>query len=72
MFREAVRLVEHQQVARTAVCTRSSGWRTARGQIRAEVLSTQEGIARAIEDGDPELAWHRMRRHLEALGALMR
>jgi DNA-binding FadR family transcriptional regulator len=44
----------------------------ARKQIRAEVLRTHEGIARAIESGDRELARHRMRRHLEALGALMR
>jgi len=44
----------------------------AQQQIRAEVLRTHEGIARAIEDGDRELARHRMRRHLEALGALMR
>jgi DNA-binding FadR family transcriptional regulator len=44
----------------------------AQKQIRAEVLRTHEGIARAIEDGDRELARHRMRRHLEALGALMR
>ena len=44
----------------------------ARKQIAAEVLHTHEGIARAIEDGDRELARHRMRRHLEALGALMR
>ena len=41
-------------------------------QIKDEVLRTHEGIARAIEDGDRELARHRMRRHLEALGALMR
>jgi len=44
----------------------------ARGQIRAEVLRTHEGIARAVESGDREMARHRMRRHLEALGALMR
>ncbi len=44
----------------------------AQKQIRAEVLRTHEGIARAIEEGDRELARHRMRRHLEALGALMR
>jgi DNA-binding FadR family transcriptional regulator len=44
----------------------------ARKQIRAEVLRTHEGIARAIESGDREMARHRMRRHLEALGALMR
>jgi DNA-binding FadR family transcriptional regulator len=44
----------------------------ARKQIRAEVLRTHEGIARAVESGDREMARHRMRRHLEALGALMR
>jgi DNA-binding FadR family transcriptional regulator len=44
----------------------------ARKQITAEVLRTHESIARAIESGDRELARHRMRRHLEALGALMR
>jgi len=44
----------------------------AQKQITAEVLRTHEGIARAIVDGDRELARHRMRRHLEALGALMR
>jgi DNA-binding FadR family transcriptional regulator len=43
----------------------------ARKQIAAEVLRTHTGIAAAIEDGDRELARHRMRRHLEALGALM-
>ena len=43
----------------------------AQKQIRAEVLRTHEGIARAVESGDRELARHRMRRHLEALGALM-
>jgi DNA-binding FadR family transcriptional regulator len=44
----------------------------ARKQIRAEVLCTHEGIVNAVEAGDRELARHRMRRHLEALGALMR
>src|SRR5271167_1172762 len=44
----------------------------ARKQIGVEVLRTHEGIARAIESGDREMARHRMRRHLEALGALMR
>jgi DNA-binding FadR family transcriptional regulator len=44
----------------------------AQKQISAEVLRTHQGIARAIEDGDRELARHRMRRHLEALGALVR
>jgi DNA-binding FadR family transcriptional regulator len=44
----------------------------ARKQIRAEVLRTHEGIARAVESGDREMARHRMRRHLEALGTLMR
>ena len=42
----------------------------AQKQIAAEVLRTHEGIAAAIEAGDRELARHRMRRHLEALGAL--
>ena len=44
----------------------------ARHQIKAEVLRTHEGIAAAVESGDRELARHRMHRHLEALGALMR
>jgi DNA-binding FadR family transcriptional regulator len=44
----------------------------AREQISAEVLRVHEGIAAAIESGDRELALHRMRRHLDALGALMR
>src|ERR1700722_12018639 len=44
----------------------------AQKQIRAEVLRTHEGIARAVESGDREMARHRMRRHLEALGVLMR
>jgi DNA-binding FadR family transcriptional regulator len=43
----------------------------AREQISAEVLRAHEGIAAAVEAGDPELARHRMRRHLDALGALM-
>ena len=43
----------------------------AQKQITAEALRTHEGIARAIEDGDGA-AWDRIRRHLEALGALMR
>ncbi len=44
----------------------------AQKQIRAEVRRAHEGIASAVESGDRELARHRMRRHLEALGALMR
>ncbi|HUC25545.1 MAG TPA: FCD domain-containing protein, partial [Streptosporangiaceae bacterium] len=44
----------------------------ARKEISAEVLRTHEGIAAAIESGDRELARHRMRRHLDALGSLMR
>jgi DNA-binding FadR family transcriptional regulator len=44
----------------------------AREQISGEVLRAHEGIAAAVEAGDPELARHRMRRHLDALGALMR
>jgi DNA-binding FadR family transcriptional regulator len=43
----------------------------ARENISAEVLRTHEGIAAAVEAGDQELARHRMRRHLGALGALM-
>ena len=43
-----------------------------RRQIQTEVLRTHVGIAEAVEAGDRELARHRMRRHLEALGALMR
>jgi DNA-binding FadR family transcriptional regulator len=43
-----------------------------RKQIRAEVLCTHEGIASAVEAGDREMARHRMRRHLETLGALIR
>jgi len=44
----------------------------ARVQISAEVVRAHEGIAAAVEAGDRELALHRMRRHLDALGALMR
>ena len=44
----------------------------AQKQIRTEVHRAHEGIAAAVESGDRELARHRMRRHLEALGALMR
>ncbi|HVB42888.1 MAG TPA: FCD domain-containing protein [Streptosporangiaceae bacterium] len=42
-----------------------------RTQIAAEVLRTHEGIAAAIEDGDRELARHRIKRHLDALAALI-
>ena len=59
-----IRLSRLQQIERLAP--------KARKQIRAEVLRTHEGIARAVESGDREMARHRMRRHLEALGALMR
>jgi DNA-binding FadR family transcriptional regulator len=41
-------------------------------QIGAEVLHAHERIAAAVESGDRELARHRMRRHLEAIGAVMR
>jgi DNA-binding FadR family transcriptional regulator len=41
-------------------------------EIRAEVLRTHEGIAAAIESGDTDLARRRMKRHLDALGAVMR
>ena len=43
----------------------------ARSRIQAEVLRTHEGIATAVESGNRELAARRMRRHLEALGALV-
>jgi DNA-binding FadR family transcriptional regulator len=36
------------------------------------VRRAHEGIAAAVESGDRELARHRMRRHLEALSAVMR
>lgn len=44
----------------------------AQKQIREEVLRTHTGIAAAVEAGDRELARHRMRRHLQTLGSLMR
>ncbi len=44
----------------------------ARRQVRAEVLRAHEAIAAAVESGDRELARHRMRRHLDALAALLR
>jgi DNA-binding FadR family transcriptional regulator len=59
-----IRLSRLHQIERLAPKTRN--------QIAAEVLRTHEGIADAIEAGDRELARHRMRRHLEALGALNR
>ena len=40
--------------------------------VRAEVLRAHEAIAAAVESGDHELARHRMRRHLDALAAVMR
>jgi len=59
-----IRLSRLHQIERLAPKTQK--------QIRAEVLRTHEGIAQAVESGDREMARHRMRRHLEALGALMR
>jgi DNA-binding FadR family transcriptional regulator len=59
-----IRLSRLHQIERLAPKTRN--------QIKAEVLRTHEGIAAAIDAGDRELARHRMRRHLEALGDLMR
>jgi DNA-binding FadR family transcriptional regulator len=44
----------------------------ARRQVRAEVLRAHGAIAAAVESGDRELARHRMRRHLDALAALLR
>jgi DNA-binding FadR family transcriptional regulator len=43
-----------------------------RNRVRAEVLRAHEGIAAAVETGDRELAQRRMRRHLDALAAVMR
>ena len=59
-----IRLSRIYQIERLAPRTRK--------QISAEVLRAHEGIAAAIESGDRELARHRMRRHLDALGAHMR
>jgi len=44
----------------------------AQREIRAEVYRAHAGIAAAVESGDAEQAKHRMRRHLDALGAVMR
>jgi DNA-binding FadR family transcriptional regulator len=59
-----IRLSRLHQIERLAPKTRN--------QIKAEVHRTHEGIAAAIDAGDRELARHRMRRHLEALGGLVR
>lgn len=59
-----IRLSRLHQIERLAPKTRS--------RIQEEVLRTHEGIARAVESGDRELAARRMQRHLEALGSLMR
>jgi DNA-binding FadR family transcriptional regulator len=45
---------------------------SAHEEIRAEVLRAHEGIAAAIGSGDREMARHRMRRHLQALGTVVR
>jgi len=44
----------------------------ANAQIDAEVHRAHEGIAAAVEAGDHELARRRMKRHLDALGGVMR
>jgi DNA-binding FadR family transcriptional regulator len=59
-----IRLSRLHQIERMA--------KKARTQIRAEVLRTHQGIGDAVVSGDRELARHRMRRHLEALAAVMR
>jgi len=59
-----IRLSRLHQIERLAPKTRN--------QIKAEAHRTHEGIAAAIDAGDRELARHRMRRHLEALGGLVR
>ncbi|HEY2505141.1 MAG TPA: FCD domain-containing protein [Streptosporangiaceae bacterium] len=45
---------------------------SARNEISAEVRRSHEGIAAAIGRGGRDLARNRMRRHLDALGTLMR
>jgi DNA-binding FadR family transcriptional regulator len=59
-----IRLSRIYQIERLARGTRE--------QISAEVRRAHEGIAAAVEARDRELARHRMRRHLDALAALMR
>jgi DNA-binding FadR family transcriptional regulator len=58
-----IRLSRLYQIERLAPKTRR--------EIKAEVFRTHAGIAAAVEAGDRELARHRMRRHLDALGAVM-
>ncbi|HEX9066793.1 MAG TPA: GntR family transcriptional regulator [Streptosporangiaceae bacterium] len=43
----------------------------ARDQVRAEVLRAHQAIAAAVAAGDGELARYRMRKHLDALAAVM-
>ena len=43
-----------------------------RQKVADEVPRTHEGIAKAIFDGDSELAQHRLRRHLEVLAKYLR
>jgi DNA-binding FadR family transcriptional regulator len=43
----------------------------ARTQAHADMLPAHEDIALAVQAGDREVATHRMRRHLEALAALL-
>jgi DNA-binding FadR family transcriptional regulator len=56
---------------RLSAVHQSEGLAARRLRNSAEVLRTHEGIAAAIESGDQELGRRRMRRHLQALGALM-
>jgi DNA-binding FadR family transcriptional regulator len=59
-----IRLSRLNQIERLA----SRGQR----EVREEVVRAHGGIAAAVAAGDRELARHRMQRHLEALGAVMR
>jgi DNA-binding FadR family transcriptional regulator len=59
-----IRLSRIYQIERLATGTRD--------QVRAEVQRAHAAIAAAIEAGDSDLARERMRRHLDALAALMR
>jgi DNA-binding FadR family transcriptional regulator len=56
---------------RLSALHQSEGLAARRLRNSAEVLRAHEGIAAAIESGDRKLARHRMRRHLQALAALM-
>ena len=58
-----IRLSRIHQIDRLAVKRRK--------EIHVEVHRTHEGIARAVQQGDRDLARHRMKRHLDALAAFI-